>query len=106
MDDDNGTKQLQRRKQQRVDFENCLGKHTDSLEHALAALSYHLKQKSSEQSGAIFRHEGEVNSISGTSKPVYEVGDRGDQYLLSQRTGSNEPVYDTPKPPPSKIKKQ
>ena len=44
-------------------------------------------------------HEGEVNSISGTSKPVYEVSDRGEQYLLKQNIGSNEPVYDKPKPP-------
>ena len=33
------------KKQQLLDFENCLGKHTDSLEHGLTALSLYLKQK-------------------------------------------------------------
>ena len=30
-------------KKQMMDFENCLGKHSDSLEHALSVLSGHIK---------------------------------------------------------------
>ena len=78
-------------------FENCLGKHTDSLENALSMMGEHLQGHSIKKT--TFEHDGEVNTIPGrTNKPTYEIEDRGDQYLLSQNLGSDEPVYDTPKP--------
>ena len=79
-------------------FENCLGKHTDSFEHGLQVLYNFMQSKRDETT--TFDHSGDVNSISGTAKPVYEVSERGEQYLLSQRMGSNEPVYDSPIPKP------
>ena len=48
------------------------------------------------QAQTTFEHDGEVNSLPGATKPVYEVEDRGVQYLLSQNEGNSEPVYDTP----------
>ena len=76
-------------------FENCLGKHTDSLDQAMSALSDHMSRMN-RQERTVFEHEGEVNTLLGTTKPVYEVEDRGEQYLLSQRQGGMEPVYDAP----------
>ena len=96
--DDNKVSPKQQKKQV-VDFENCLGKHTDSLEHAIAAMHYHINMKQKQSN--IFDHDGDVNTVSGSDKPVYEVSDRGEQYLLSQKLGSNEPVYDTPTPRPA-----
>ena len=84
------------KRKQMLDFENCLGKHTDSLEHGLEALSRFMAIKGESEKN-VFEHAGEVNTLPG-SRPVYEIEDRGEQYLLSQMTGNDEPVYDTPKP--------
>ena len=78
MDEDLSRKESKRQMQR---FENCLGKHSDSLEQALSILSGHMKQ-TSEVAKVTYDHEGEVNALPGT-RPVLEVHDRGDQYLLS-----------------------
>ena len=81
--DDSETQRQQRQKMNK--FENCLGKHTDSLEHALSAMMMQSKQVSEKQS-AVYEHEGEVSMMPGVAKNDYEVGDRGEQYLLSTGT--------------------
>ena len=94
MDEDLTTRQ---KKQQMDSFENCLGKHTDSFDYALVMMMEHLQGNSIQKT--TYQHDGEVNTIPGrTNKPTYEIEDRGDQYLLSQNLGSDEPVYDSPKP--------
>ena len=62
-------------------FENCLGKHTDSLEHALTLLSQHNNARVSNQR-VTFEHDREVDTVPGSSRTIYELEDRGDQYLL------------------------
>ena len=83
------------KKQQLSRFENCLGKHTDSLEHALSLMS-RVNAAQNDQN-LVFEHDGEVNTLPNR-RNVYELEDRGHQYLLSQKTGDNEPVYDSPEP--------
>ena len=42
-----------------LSFENCLGKHTDTLEHALTNLSGHIRNKA--ENRFEFVHEDEVD---------------------------------------------
>ena len=60
-------------------FQNCLGKHTDSLEMALDQMQAHLAKKTKP---TFVTHSDDIGDASRL------------QYLLSQN--STEPVYDTP----------
>ena len=63
------------------DFENCLGKHTDSLEYALIILAEQMSAKQAKER-TTYEHDTDVNTLPG-SRPVYDAEDRGDQFLLS-----------------------
>ena len=55
-------------------FENCLGKHSDSVEHGLHFFSKKMNEQKM-QDKSLFTHDTEVNSEPG--KPVYDASYRG-----------------------------
>ena len=63
----------------------------------MAVLSAHHQKKDAGQQ-LMYTHEDDVDTHPN-ARPIDEMDSRGrDQYLLSQRTGSDDPVYDKPKP--------
>ena len=81
------------------DFENCLGKHTDSLEYGLVILSEQMRARQAKEK-TIIEHDTDVDTLPG-SRPVFDAENRGDQFLLSSTLNAttDEPVYDVPKKP-------
>ena len=87
-------------REQEVCFDNCLGKHSDSLEHGIEYFSEQI-QKHQKIKQMDFSHDTEVDSKPG--QPVYDAKLRGEQYLMRQAIGGigkevvQDPVYDVPK---------